>query len=1048
VAGLGGHGHASATGAEMTAPPAMQLEAWLHERLGLPLPLGTVRAAYQLCGPVSREFLTRAAGALLAGCEALRTELAWSDSGQPLTVLAPTVSVPVAWTDVRGLAPAEREAALAGCAAQAAAGLDPGAPGLRVHAAQTGEADVIVWLSTRRWQVGAASAGMLGRALLDAYAVVAGGAAAGTPGGPAPAADIAVVADPDAISGRERRTLSLEGPPGEALRALIGRTGCSPEEALYAGLAVVLPQYAAPSRVTLARPAPSAGIGPEAGLWTVPLDITGNPSVSELLAQARRAIDAAPGRGLTLLGAHAGAVPRRPDDAFADPVAEAAVAVGTRPAPAHRPGLELRHLAATAWHPEVALHVTVSPAAPEQLVIEHRTDRYPHARILQIRDHLGVVWAAAAADPAAHVRNVPLLTPAERELVLHTWQGAALPYPRVPVDQRVSQIAADHPEVAAGEFRGIRLTYAELERRGNQLADHLIRLGAGRESIVAISMERCLEVLVAIIGTFKAGAGFVFVDPDAPEARFRFMLADTQALAVLTTSAVAGRLPAGCPAISVDELAGGSDVAPPAVTDDGCLAYVLYTSGSTGIPKGVMVEHGEVANFIRWLGGKQFGLRPGDRILAHMALIFDFAEGEILTALAYGATLVMVGDAERTNPDVLGEMLTAERIAFLNGPPALLSRIPVAAYPDLRCLVAGGEAFTRELVERWAAPGRQFVNGYGPTEAAVGCVSFECLPAAAWPVVSSPPIGRAMPNRSAYILDDDGGLVAPGVPGEIVVGGDGLARGYLGSPSLTAQRFVPDPIRRGRRMYRTGDLGYWTAEGLIQYLGRADSQVKVNGLRIELGEIDAALLRHPRVLDAATVVVRLGDSAARLAACVCYAAEQPSPAELRDHLAGILPAYMIPGEFVTVPEIPLTGAGKTDHKALDGLVSNSRGTSDFVLPRTEAERQADAVVQAVLGRPVGMLDDIYLGVDRAAAAVLIADRLSVRWRMTLAPAAVYRLQTVRELCQLMPTAGTLATVNLGAVTEPDETLLASIESMSDGEIAAMSRRLELDDWLG
>jgi hypothetical protein len=394
---------------------------------------------------------------------------------------------------------------------------------------------------------------------------------------------------------------------------------------------------------------------------------------------------------------------------------------------------------------------------------------------------------------------------------------------------------------------------------------------------------------------------------------------------------------------------------------------------------------------------------------------------------------------------VLGRLLAEQDIDFLNGPPALLNRIPAAPYPRLRCLVAGGEAFAQELVERWTAPGRQFVNGYGPTEAAVGCVSFECIPTDGWSS-PSPPIGRPMPNRVAYVLDDTNNPVPPGVSGEIVVGGDGLARGYLGSPALTAQRFIPDPFHPGRRMYRTGDLGTWTEQGRIQYLGRADSQVKVNGLRIELEEVDSILVRHPGVREAATVVATHPDGGRSLAAYLCGDGPAPSALELREHLARTLPLFMIPRSFTFVPELPLTKAGKTDRGALTRLAGTDPAAAVFVPPRTPVERQVLGVLTEALGRPVGVRDDLFTGADRATVAVLVADRLAARLRIDLPAIEVYGCGSAEQLCDLVREA--VHGGGAGAAAVDDEDLLARVESMSDAELRELARQLDATEPAG
>lgn len=619
------------------------------------------------------------------------------------------------------------------------------------------------------------------------------------------------------------------------------------------------------------------------------------------------------------------------------------------------PGLEVTSLDANPGGHPFDLSITATEG-PEQLrlVADYSVDLFDEPRVARLLRHLERVLVAAVDAPDTPLAALPLLDDEERTLLLETWQGPTRPRAHEPVHVQIARLATEQPDLVAARLDGAELTYGELERRAGVLARRLRTLGTGRDQIVALLLERGFDLVVGMVAAQKAGGAFVVMDPGHPTRRIEFIVADTHARAVVTRSELADRLPEAlaCPAVLVDAEwadleAAAADTTLEELAEEDCLAYVLYTSGSTGKPKGVMIEHHALNTFLLWLGNI-FGFGPGDRLLQHMAPIFDFAEGEIFTALTRGVTLVFVPEEQRTDPDVIGRMLLEERITYIGGPPAILGRIPPGSYPDLRYMIAGGEAVTGDLVNRWNTSGRRFINGYGPTEAAVGCIYYECEHRA-W--VGQPPIGRAMPNRVAYVLDRWNNLQPIGLPGEVVVGGEGLARGYLNRLELTTEKFLDNPYRPGERMYRTGDLGVWTEDGQIQFLGRIDAQVKLNGLRIELEEIESVLTGHPGVAEAAVALREDNPGTKRLVGYYVPAGgPTPSNEDLRTHLLEDLPPYMVPHVYVALDVLPLTGVGKVDRSKLPA--PESAGASQqapVVAPRTVAEQQIAEIFATVLG---------------------------------------------------------------------------------------------------
>uniref|UniRef100_UPI002D21D1B4 amino acid adenylation domain-containing protein n=1 Tax=Streptomyces purpeochromogenes TaxID=1464077 RepID=UPI002D21D1B4 len=404
---------------------------------------------------------------------------------------------------------------------------------------------------------------------------------------------------------------------------------------------------------------------------------------------------------------------------------------------------------------------------------------------------------------------------------------------------------------AGWAFEGVELTYGEVAARVDAFAGHLASCGVGPEAVVAVALPRSVDLVVSLLAVLRAGGAYVPVDPDYPADRVAYMLSDSRPALLVTDSAtLPGLGECGVPVVLVDGLADepGTPVAAPAYPRADHPAYVIYTSGSTGRPKGVVVPHGGIASLAR-AQRDAFGVGPGSRVLQFAALSFDAAAWEIVMGLLSGATLV-VAPAERLMPGPDLAALCAEQdVTHVTLPPTALAVLPDDALPAGATVVVAGEACPPELVARWSE-GRRMINAYGPTETTV-CATMSA-PLSGRTV---PPIGRPIAGARVYVLDAALRPVAPGVTGELYIAGDGLARGYLGRPSLTAERFLAAPFGpAGSRMYRTGDLARWTSDGELEYQGRADTQVKVRGFRIELGEVESALNGVTGVTGATAVV--------------------------------------------------------------------------------------------------------------------------------------------------------------------------------------------------
>ncbi len=591
--------------------------------------------------------------------------------------------------------------------------------------------------------------------------------------------------------------------------------------------------------------------------------------------------------------------------------------------------------------------------------LEYATDLFDRATAQRLADGFALLLTALAAEPDRPLSRLPaLLSEAERARVLEEWSGTDAPVAERTIPALVAEQAARTPDAPALALGGRTVSYGEMEARANRLARHLAARGVGPETVVGLVAERTPETVIHTLAILKAGAAYLPLDSAYPAERLRYMLEDARAAFILTASG----LPAGLSATGglavvdtraeadrIETLSASALTAPSGVTN---LAYVIYTSGSTGRPKGVAVTHRGLANLAAWQQGRM-GLRAGDRLLQFASYSFDAAVADVVPALASGATLVFATREAMLPGGALLDTLRRERITFATLPPAALAVMEPAALPDLRVVLSAGEALPPAVAARWAGA-VELHNAYGPTETTVSAASARV--AADDP---SPVIGRPIDNARAYVLDAHGEPVPAGVPGELHVGGVGVARGYLHRPGLTAERFVPDPFGApGSRLYRTGDRVRWTAEGVLAFLGRIDQQLKVRGYRIEPGEIAARLAEMEGVRDALVLVRPDARGEDRLVAYVAAPERVLSTAELRDGLRRVLPDYMVPQSYVVMDRFPQTPNGKTDRAALPAPADPSAGPA--AAPQGELEVAIAAVWATVLNVPsVGVNDSFF-----------------------------------------------------------------------------------------
>jgi amino acid adenylation domain-containing protein len=636
---------------------------------------------------------------------------------------------------------------------------------------------------------------------------------------------------------------------------------------------------------------------------------------------------------------------------------------------------------------------------------EYRTALFDAETIRAWGASFHALLEAAAAAPETGIWTLDTLDADERRRVLGAWAGTPRTAPAGPsLAERVAARAAEAPEAVAVRWDAGRMTRAELHARAGRLAARLGELGVRPGTRVALCLERGPEMVVGMLGAVMAGAAYVPVDPDYPDVRIRQVLEDSGAPVVLTQSRFAAALsrgPARVMALDAewDALAAGPAAEPAAVRPDE-VAYVLFTSGSTGRPKGVEVPHGALLNHMEWME-REFRLAGGS-VLQKTPFGFDASVWEFWAPLLEGGCLVMARPGGHRDPAYLVDALRGEEITTVQLVPSLLRAL--VDEPGLeRCralcrVFVGGEALERALVARLRARlDVQVVNLYGPTESCIDTVFHVCTGEGAAP---GEPIGLPVDGILVYVLDPRGRPVPACVPGELYLGGAGLARGYVARPALTADRFVPDAFSgdAGARLYRTGDRVRRRADGVLEYLERTDFQVKVRGFRIELGEIEEALRADARVREVAVLARGAGEDAALVAYLAC-AKPAPSPAELRAALQQRLPEYMVPSAFVMLDRLPLAPNGKLDRAALPEPDAAALAAGQaYTAPETPAEEKVAAIWADVLGiERVGIHDDFFALGGHSLRATRVIARVEERFGVALPLRTLFENPTVATL---------------------------------------------------
>ncbi len=796
-----------------------------------------------------------------------------------------------------------------------------------------------------------------------------------------------------------------------ALRALAAQERATPTMVLLAAFQALLHRYTGQEEFLVGmphanrdRPELAGVVGFFVNTLAMRADLSGAPSFRALLARVREAS----------LGAHEHAeLPfeqlvkaLRPErDLSTPPLVQVMFAPQVSQLGRLRlPGLEVEPLALDPGRAPFDLTL-LSWEEAEGLggQWEYCTALFERSTIERMAGHLRRLLEGAVRQPDERISRLPMLGEEERQRLLVQWNDTAAEYPR---DSTIPEAFAEQvrraPEAVAVKFGSQQLTYRQLDMRANQLAWRLRGMGVGPDSRVAIAMGRSLELVVALVGILKAGGAYVPLDTDYPRERLALMLEAAQPDALITTTALLPKIPAqGLPHLLADEARLDEEPthAPVSGVTARNLAYISFTSGSTGRPKGVCIEHRSVLRLVHNVHYAELG--PGETLLLASILSFDTSTFELWGSLLTGACLAVFPPHPPADGLELSEVIARHGVTCLYLSSGLFSQaVDVAAerLTSVRRIVVAGDVLSAPHARRMVDLGVAVTNAYGPTE----CTTFAtaCCMAPHSRVEDPVPLGQPISNTTVYVLD---GLMQPvpiGVAGELYLGGDGLARGYVGQPALTAERFVPDPFgsEPGERLYRTGDRVRWRSDGSLEFLGRLDTQVKVRGHRIELAEVEGALLSFPSVAKAVAVAREDSPGQKRL---VGYVAAPPEldMAALRTHLTERLPRYMLPSALVRLETLPLTLTGKIDRRALPAPSTTRPGTEQsFVAPRSELEHALGAIWRQVLGLERVGVDDPFF--ELGGHSLLLAQvRVRIREQLEkdVGLVTLFQYPTIRQL---------------------------------------------------
>jgi hybrid polyketide synthase/nonribosomal peptide synthetase FtdB len=699
------------------------------------------------------------------------------------------------------------------------------------------------------------------------------------------------------------------------------------------------------------------------------------------------------------------------------------------------------------------LALTLAETTDSQLLatLVYNLDLFDADTAARMAGHFASILGGVCQDPQRAVGDLPLLTELERQQQTE-WNATDCDYP---LDQALHQLVEAQvertPDAIAVRFEDQELTYRQLNERANQLAHHLQSLGVGPDILVGACLERSLELVVGLLGVLKAGGAYVALDPDQPPARLKALVEDALPVVVLTQCRLVDRLP------QVAVLCLDSDwrtfdhhstvnLAAAATPDN--LAYVIYTSGSTGQPKGVLSVHRGIVNRLLWMQDA-YRLEPGERVLHKTALGFDVSVWELFWPLIAGGCMVVARLGGQREPDYLAGLIAEQDVSTVHFVPSLLASFLDEPRVDrcgcLKRVICSGEALPPDLVQKFCTHlTAELYNLYGPTEASIDVTAWHCSAA---DIGRAIPIGRPIANTRLYVLDERLQPLPVGVAGELYIGGYGLARGYLKRPSLTAERFITDPVAGAPwRLYRTGDRGRWRPDGALEFLGRLDDQVKIRGVRVEPGEVAVALRQHAAITD--TVVAADDQGEPRLVAYIVPTdpGQPPGAVELRGFLRARLPEPLVPAVFVPLTAIPRLPNGKLDRHALPPLADRPSPPSNAAAPRDLVEWQLTSVWEELLGVQVGLDDDFFALGGHSLLALRLIGRLDELFGERLPVAVLLRAPTVRALAEELRAAPGARSIPLVVLRRGagQPLFLATAGSGDLLALASLARHLGLD----
>ncbi len=1048
-----------------------QEQLWFIDQFAPGLPTYNIPLALLLTGPLDVAALGRAVDRLIERHEPLRSRLLANAEGRPVQVIDPPPTGALEVVDLSGLEPGERQGRAREFFETEASRpfvLAEG-PLARVWLLTLSPGESMLMTVVHHTVFDAWSGGLFIRELAALYAAEATGEPSGLAEMRVQYADYALWqrdrlqgASLDELEDYWRRTLTgfqtLQFPtdrtrpvldnfdgavePRETdlallngLRELSRREGTTLFVVLMAGMLALLQRYTGQTNLVIGTASANRDkrdlaplIGFLVNALPVRVDSSGNPPFTELVARVKEATTSAYahqdlpfGRLVETLG-----VERDPSRA---PVFQIAMNF------ANREDAQLSVAGVEFGIPPEDLLTNFSTAKfdfdfylearPQGLGIacSYKTRLFDQPTIERMLANWEVLLRAAVADPSLRLSELPALTEAELARELTEWNDTAAQFPVWCVHEAFEAQAGRTPEAVAAQFElgqdGQRLTYAELNARANRIARRLRDAGVKPETLTGVCMGTGLDRLAAVLGIWKAGGGYVPLDPGLPADRLSFMIADTGMPVIVTNAVSQGSLPPAAAVLTVNLDAERDAIGR---LDDGNLdgtgvvpenvAYVIYTSGSTGEPKGVVVEHRQAVNFLQGMIAP-WRIGPGSVALAFAAFTFDVSVCDMFLPLLGGGRVVLAAKETLHSPQRLSALMREAGVTYAMLPPAVLSLLNGQDFPALRTLISTGEELVSELVHPWLRDGLEFWNGYGPTEATLGSTFMKLERSTPLP----PPIGRPKPNYRAYVLDPDLNVVPTGVVGELHIGGAGVSRGYLNRPELTKEKFIGDPFSPvpGARMYKTGDLVRRRPDGTLVFLGRIDTQVKIRGLRVELGEIETALAAHPAVAHAAVTVFTDAAGEPQLAGYLrpertggeqASDSTEPDLAELKSYLTGKLPAYMVPAYLTVVDEFPLNANGKIDKAVLPPPQAQPQQAAAYVAPATPLETSLASLFAGVLGLERVSATDSFFDIGGSSLQVMrLVDLIAGETGSDIGISTVFLHPTPRQLAASIEAAG-------------------------------------------